>query len=451
MTGYEKVKRMAKALQCNTADLLVLARQNDPFYVGSPTERKMAEWFAELWRRFGYSAGIHLRRIHYQLVSQEDPRKHNGKPYENTENDWAYLCNAGKYARYLGLVDPEAFVDRRNPDPHVFREYDEFCEPPSFGIDFPPWEMPNLNVDLVGDLDWSLPAFVPRGYEYSDSLQPYHIEVWVEKSTMNDVLVPLCERYGVNLVTGLGFMSITSVIDLLKRINEMQKPCRIFYISDFDPAGDGMPTAVARQIEYWLETYAPAADIKLTPIVLTRDQVEQYRLPRTPVKDSDRRKNNFEERYGEGAVELDALEALYPGKLARIVKENIMCFWDTELQAKMTRTRTAATKELNACWEALVRPFQNELDEIRSRVEGVVQKYQMQLDEISEEMAAELEPYEEMVNSLWQAIQDIADSVSPDLPDLPEPEVEEDDRAWLFDSRRDYFDQLTAYRAWKGG
>lgn len=37
MTGYEKVKRMAKALQCNTADLLVLARQNDPFYVGSPT------------------------------------------------------------------------------------------------------------------------------------------------------------------------------------------------------------------------------------------------------------------------------------------------------------------------------------------------------------------------------------------------------------------------------
>lgn len=92
MTGYEKVKRMAKALQCNTADLLVLARQNDPFYVGSPTERKMAEWFAELWRRFGYSAGIHLRRIHYQLVSQEDPRKHNGKPYKISPTVFHQTC-----------------------------------------------------------------------------------------------------------------------------------------------------------------------------------------------------------------------------------------------------------------------------------------------------------------------------------------------------------------------
>ena len=28
--------------------------------------------------------------------------------------------------------------------------------------------------------------------------QRYHLEIWCEKSTMNDVLVPLCQRYGIN-------------------------------------------------------------------------------------------------------------------------------------------------------------------------------------------------------------------------------------------------------------
>jgi len=41
-------------------------------------------------------------------------------PYENTRNDWAWLLNAGKWARYLNLVDPAAFVDRRNPEALTF-------------------------------------------------------------------------------------------------------------------------------------------------------------------------------------------------------------------------------------------------------------------------------------------------------------------------------------------
>ena len=31
MTGYEKIKQLAKKNHCNIADLLVLAKQNDPF------------------------------------------------------------------------------------------------------------------------------------------------------------------------------------------------------------------------------------------------------------------------------------------------------------------------------------------------------------------------------------------------------------------------------------
>jgi hypothetical protein len=37
-----------------------------------------------------------------------------------------------------------------------------------------------------------------------------------------------------------------------------------------------------------------------------------YRLPRIPVNETDLRRLGFEQAYGQGAVELDALEALVP-------------------------------------------------------------------------------------------------------------------------------------------
>src|SRR4051812_33833267 len=85
MSGYERTKRLAKELGCTIPELLVLARQNDPFFVGSKTDLAMAEWFADLWLRFGYTTGVHLRRVHYQLVSQEAATKHNGKSHTKTQ------------------------------------------------------------------------------------------------------------------------------------------------------------------------------------------------------------------------------------------------------------------------------------------------------------------------------------------------------------------------------
>src|SRR5690242_8701553 len=66
--------------------------------------------------------------------------------------------------------------------------------------------------------------------------------------------------------------------------------------SDFDPAGEHMPIATARQIEYWLAEYAPNIGIKLTAMVLTKEQVIRYHLPRTPIKETDLRKKGFEDR-----------------------------------------------------------------------------------------------------------------------------------------------------------
>jgi len=73
MYTYEALKRLAKERGCKVTDFVALAPQNDPFYTGSPGERALAEWFATLWDRFGYSDNVHIRRVHYQIVSQDPP------------------------------------------------------------------------------------------------------------------------------------------------------------------------------------------------------------------------------------------------------------------------------------------------------------------------------------------------------------------------------------------
>jgi hypothetical protein len=83
---YEEIKQLAKTSGQRVTDLIVLAPQNDPFYSGTPNDWALAEWFAELWRAFGYTNRVHIRRVHYQIVSQNPPVcLPNGKLYENTE------------------------------------------------------------------------------------------------------------------------------------------------------------------------------------------------------------------------------------------------------------------------------------------------------------------------------------------------------------------------------
>lgn len=451
-TGYLPIKALATSLGCRVPDLLVLARQNDPFFAGSPAQERRARWFAELWDQFGYTIGVHLRRVHYQLVSQLSPRKDDGTLYENTEGCWDYLGEAAKAARYLGYVHPAAFIDRRNPDPHLLAPEARLAPVPTWSVERADWELPTIPDPLDSQLQLALPRLWVDGYDYAPGDQPYHLELWVEKSTMNDVLTPLCRDLGLNLVTSLGFQSITSVITLIERVRSSGKPARIFYISDFDPAGDGMPTAVARQLEYWLAEYDPTADVALTPLALTRDQVERYRLPRIPVKDSDRRKTRFEEHHGAGAVELDALEALQPDTLARLVLEATAPYRDQTLAGRLREAGVQATAAARAAWMPATLPYQDELHSIADEAEPIFARYQEELDRLRAALAAELEPVRDKLDRVQQAIENVSLRLTAQLPERPLPDLPVvDERHWLFRSERDYLEQLAAYKARRDG
>ena len=103
--NYDEIKREAKArrkagLNCTTRDLIALSPQNDPFYVGSKADLEKVRWFGDIWQRFGYTSGVHLRRVHYQLVSQDPPVvKPDGLLYDS-ERD--YLTQLDYYKTYQG-------------------------------------------------------------------------------------------------------------------------------------------------------------------------------------------------------------------------------------------------------------------------------------------------------------------------------------------------------------
>lgn len=448
---YDSIKAMARDMGVKATDLLALAPQNDPFYCGAPASIEKAEWFANLWRQFGFRDGVHLRRVHYQLVSQPDPRMHDGRPYENTEGCWDYLCSAGKYARILGYVPAEAFVDRRNPDPHLYvNSNDEDLEPRA-EVSEPWFSTPHINTDLGEYLDWNIDRPYVSGYEYRPSDQPFHIELWIEKSTMDDVLLPLGEELGVNVCTSLGFQSITSVVEMLKRIASRGKPARILYVSDFDPAGDGMPVSVARQIEFWLHEFAPDSDIALQPIALTAEQVREYRLPRIPIKDSDRRAGRFEALYGEGAVELDALEALHPGALARIVRAAVEPLRDETLERRLDEAYYRAREMARQQWQRHAQAEAEALADLSERARNILDSYRERLTELAEALDEEMAPILAELETQKENVREKIETFEPELPDRPQGDAwGVDVYDWLFDSARSYEDQINAYRQRKG-
>src|SRR5215208_5514233 len=122
-TPYERIKELQQELReelgrkPSLTELLALTHSRDPFNAGSEADIEKARWFGDA---LGDTWGAHLRRVHYRLLARGDAVKPDGEPYENTKACWEYLNTASRLARYLGFVDPEAIIDRRNPAPQVF-------------------------------------------------------------------------------------------------------------------------------------------------------------------------------------------------------------------------------------------------------------------------------------------------------------------------------------------
>jgi hypothetical protein len=460
----EGVRRAERWTMEGERGLLAMARANDPFYAGQDWQRERAEWFASLFRRLGFEGRrVHLRFVHY-VASGEEPnpatgekreeRLPDGRLYENTEENWNFIQAASKDARNMELVDPSSIIDRRTPRPFLFAP-ENAAPDPYVEVDQPTLELPAIRIESLEPYRSDGTASA-RGYSRHPAHEPSLVEVWIEKNLDDDadpLIETLCRELNVTLVTGIGFMTISSVHALLGRRARLQKPLRILYLSDFDPAGKHMPVSPARHIEFALRSISEdqKSDIRLHHLALTEEQVRDLGLPRIPIKDSDRRKANFEARHGQGAVELNALmhetrveetEAMLRGAILRLR--------DRSLPQKRIAAYREAQEIVDDELELRLRWAHRALTLIEERAREIGERYATELEDIQERLSREIAPLEERAERVLHAarrrLEGLEEDVAPLLPTVEGEEMDGAAEGWLFDSRRDYMEQLRHYK-----
>ena len=170
--------------------------------------------------------------------------------------------------------------------------------------------------------------------------------------------------------------------------------------------------------------------------MLTEDQCRTYDLPRTPIKKSDRRKDKFEKRFGRGATELDALEAIHPGEMARLLEAEIDLYLDPTLGDRMSEARWDLRRRLEKIEESAREPYVETVEELEAEYDQIVET---------------LRAWEESANATWEEIAEELEAQTPDLSDYepPQPRDAREPSDALYDSGRDYLTQLDHYRKWQ--
>jgi hypothetical protein len=444
------LKAFAAELGRPIKSLIALSGKHDPYLAAVPYRREPAEWFANLYHELKVKHGAHIRRVLYLLVSQPTPILWpSGEPFENTLECWADLCSASRDARYLGLIPANSIEDRRNPDPIINLSDAEDCPAEITVIDG--------SIDQSGDVSvfyhgpqFSLPTL---NLDRPIVRQRFHLETWCEKSTMNDVTEPLGVEFGINVITGVGEMSATQCEQLVARARERSggRPVRILYISDFDPAGMSMPVAAARKMEFFARGGDPEAEIDLDfqviPVVLTHEQCVHYKLPRTPIKKSESRAAKFEERFGAGATELDALEALHPGELRRILVEHIERYYDVDLDDNVDQAASDAEDDLLQVESDVRDRYADQIKDLEEERAAIKADGRAALRAVWLQFVEREKAFEERARPVMEAITEDLKGEAPDVDefDWPEPAEGEEHEDPLFDSTRSYVDQIARY------
>lgn len=448
--------------------LFAMAKSNEPFNMGTSGDFAKAEWFRDVFERFGYE-GIWLRRLHYRMCHSEEPLyMWDGQEYLNTQYCWKKLDVASKVARVLRLVDPYKLSEQRNKANPTLNQRGSAVPNPSFQADFegygrslPVAQGAHSLPDVFGFSDYEHPTFSLEGYDYSPDMQPIHIEVWseVEDAPLHSVAY----EHGCNYVPGLGFQSLTAIKALLTRLEESKRPARILYVSDFDAPGMYMYNSVSRHLHFacWeLEEIAGAVapSVKVDSVAVTGEQVEELRIPRIPINEKDPRKAKWELLHGEGGVEVEALEATYPGYLEQVLAERITELQDSTLQRRVREQRSEARRVVREAIEEITDSHSDELDRIKERSEELEERYSALYGALSESVEARYQRLKERFDrhrrELQQDLQKVEDEVREeletlevDLPNLPEAELAENQsRVWHFDSGRDFVDQTQHFR-----
>lgn len=130
--------------------------------------------------------------------------------------------------------------------------------------------------------------------------QKEYVEVWLEKDALSGIFEDVLEPYGVTLNVGRGYDGWSSIRNAAERY-EGRKKVVVLYFGDFDPSGEDMFRSLQERLGFF------DCEPEMFKCALSLDDVNRYSLPPDFTKEKDTRRAGFVEKYGDVAVELDAL------------------------------------------------------------------------------------------------------------------------------------------------
>ncbi len=150
------------------------------------------------------------------------------------------------------------------------------------------------------------------------------VEVWLNKSALNPLLYPVCQRRGATLVSVNGRASVEAIKALYRRCSY---PTIILCLSDLRPDSIFFARDLAAKIEQ-LRPQGCSVNIGLKSIGLLPEQILELKIP---MVQGNKEKNEGQEKYknflksyaldAKGMAELDALEVYYPGGIAGFLED----------------------------------------------------------------------------------------------------------------------------------
>ena len=404
--------------------LTVMSNLTDPYRIDTPANRRDAEWLAQAWETSGARRPIHLRGLHYAIVSTpEVPAMPGGQPYHNTFECWTWLQAVANKARWLGVVRFEDVTDERNAAPKVYTHH-LYLEAAGFEV--------KNNAEMLWLPDSINSTFPDFEVTIADARQAYNLVFIGEKQSLEDVLLPIAQRYRGELVLPTGELSTTLLYGIVKRAAFDGRPCRIFYCSDFDPTGFHMPIEVSRKIQALVDDRFPELDVQLRRCALTADQVEDLGLPSTPMKETERRADKWRERFGVEQTEIDALATLRPRDLRNIVEAAVEPYWDETLDARCDEALDDARMQARKVLSSIVDGYRERLATVDAR-----------LAEVREEtnaIRAEIRP---ILSEIEVKVQEALQEIDLEAPEA-DPDGDVDDA--LYCSSREWVEQTEILR-----
>lgn len=217
-------------------------------------------------------APLTLRAVFYKLVSHYN--------YPNTKLSYRTLIDHATTYRKSGLIYWDAIIDptRSGVVPWSYVGIKDFLDHDRF------------HVDLQKD-------------------QPYHIELWSEKATIQGVVGPLVAGYFIPFQSNKGNLSTTVKRDSALKFQELDKPIIVLYFGDHDKEGLRMLSNLSD-----FPLYAPGLDVTVIHVGIRYDQAIKYNLP--PVA---------------GKVDSWEVDALSTSVMKELVMEQLNIYMDWEI------------------------------------------------------------------------------------------------------------------------